>query len=236
MNLADSLKHVLKNKSQHILSEFLNRDLKIILSNFGDDISKMYKSGKSSLKNLKNDGLKMSFKEMGESITDAFLILKVMPGRIKEAFVYFKEDLLVELEQQSDPKGKALLSFKVLGALTSFILGVIYNVKRGQTEFSMKGLKHRNAFTKFIVAELIFKITQHFFLRFLQELEQELTDPDDLKNVRYFRQLLSDETQPGEESFDSDGGDRAIEMVEDFKNYILTGKRKDRPGSDNGYK
>lgn len=235
MNLADSLKHVLKNKSQHILSEFLSRDLKIILSNFGDDISKMYKSGKSSLKNLKNDGLKLSFKEMGESITDAFLIMKVMPGRIKEAFVYFKEDLLVELEQQTDPKGKALLSFKVLGALTSFILGVIYNVKRGQTEFSMKGLKHRNAFTKFIVAELIFKITQHFFLRFLQELEQELTDPDDLKNVRYFRQLLSDQAQPGEESFDSDGGDRTIEMVEDFKHYILTGKRKDRPGSDNGY-
>lgn len=235
MNLADSLKHVLKNKSQHILTEFLSRDLKIILSNFSDDISKMYRSGKTSLKNLRHDGVKLSFKEMGESIIDAFLILKVMPLRIREAFGYFKEELLQELDQQNDPKGKALLSFKVLGALTSFILGVIYNVKRGQTEFSMKGLRHRNAFTKFIVAELIFKITQHFFLRFLQELEQELTDPDDLKNVRYFRQLLSDQALPDEESVDTQGGDRAIEMVENFKNYILTGKRTDKSGSDDGH-
>lgn len=227
MNLADSLKHVLKNKSHLILSDFWNRDLKVILTSFGQDIGQMYKSGASSLKNLKDSGVKFSVKEIGDSLADAFLIMKVLPGRIREAFTFFKDDLLQELDNQPDSKSKALLSFKILGALTSFTLGIIYNVKRGQTEINLKGLKRRNAFTKFIVAELIFKITQHFFQRFLQELEQELTDPDDLKHVRYFRELLTDRTTFSE-NYEEEAlpGDRAIEIVEEFRKYILTGKRK----------
>lgn len=226
MNLADSLKYVLKNKSQHILFDFWNRDLKIILKGFGNDISQMYKSGATSLKSLKETGVKFSVKDVGDSLTDAFLILKVLPVRIKDAFTYFKDDLLSELELQSDPKSKAIFSFKILGALTSFTLGIFYNVKRGRTEINLKGLKHRNAFTKFIVAELIFKITQHFLQRILEELEQELSDPADIKNVRYFRQLLSDRTEIPESEEDPEVNDRAIEIVEDFKNYIFTGKRK----------
>lgn len=226
MNLADSLKHVLKNKSQNILSDFWNRDLKIILASFGDDISQMYKSGANSFKSLKESGVKFSVKEIGDSLTDAFLILKVLPARIKEAFTFFKDDLLSELELQTDPKSKAIFSFKILGALTSFTLGIIYNVKRGQTEINLKGLKSRNAFTKFIVAELIFKITQHFLQRILEELEQELSDPADIKNVRYFRQLLSDRSELPESAEGLEANDRAIEIVEDFKNYIFTGKRK----------
>ena len=225
MNLADSLKHVLKNKSQHILSDFWTRDLKIILTSFGNDISQMYKSGASSLKTIKESGVKFSVKEIGDSLTDAFLILKVLPGRIKDAFVFFKEDLLSELELQSDPKSKAIFSFKILGALTSFTLGVLYNVRRGQTEIKLKGLKSRNAFTKFIVAELIFKITQHFFQRFLEELEQELSDANDIKNVRYFRQLLSDRSEMPDSEEGPEANDKAIKIVEDFKNYIYTGKR-----------
>jgi hypothetical protein len=224
MNLADSLKHVLKNKSQNILSDFWKRDLKVILTSFGNDIGQMYKSGAASLKNLKETGAKLSVKEMGESLTDAFLIVKVLPGRIKEAFIFFKDDLLLELDNQPDAKQKAIFSFKILGALTSFILGIIYNVKRGQTEINLKGLKTRNAFTKFIVAELIFKITQHFFQRFLQELETELTDPEDIKNIRYFRQLLSDRSELPQDS-ELDPSDKSIEIVENFRNYILTGKR-----------
>ena len=224
MNLADSLKHVLKNKSQNILSDFWNRDLKVILTSFGNDIGQMYKSGAASLKSLKETGAKISVKEMGESLTDAFLIIKVLPGRIKEAFIFFKDDLLLELDSQPDAKQKAIFSFKILGALTSFILGIIYNVKRGQTEINLKGLKTRNAFTKFIVAELIFKITQHFFQRFLQELETELSDPEDIKNIRYFRQLLSDRSELPQDS-GPDPSDKSIEIVENFRNYILTGKR-----------
>lgn len=225
MNLADSLKHVLKHKSQHILSDFWNRDLKIILTSFSNDISQLYKTSSASLKNIRQGGVKFSFKEVSDSLTDAFLIIKVLPGRIKEAFIFFKDDLLQELENQSDAKSKAIFSFKILGALTSFTLGIIYNVKRGQTEFNLKGLKRRNAFTKFIVAELVFKITQHFLQRFLQELEKDLTEPEDLKNVKYFRQLLNDRVEIPEDEDSDETGDKSIEMVEEFRNYILTGKR-----------
>ncbi|MFP5386278.1 MAG: hypothetical protein ACLGHN_09390 [Bacteriovoracia bacterium] len=226
MNIADSLKHVLKSKSQNILSDFWSRDLKVILTSFTEDISHMYKSGASSLHQLKNGGVRFSPKEIQEAVADSWLILKVFPGRVKEALVFFKDDLLEELEKQADPKQKALFSFKVLGALTSFTLGIIYNVKRGQTEFNLKGLKRRNAFTRFIVAELIFKITQHFLQRILSEVEQELTDPEDKKSIRYFRQLLT-ERKDLEESLDDEiDADKAIEIIEDFKTHVMTGKRR----------
>lgn len=226
MNIADSLKHVLKNKSHNILSDFWSRDLKIILTSFSEDISHMYRSGTSSLHQLRNGGVKLSMRDIQEAFVDSWLILKVFPQRVKEALVYFKEDLLEELEKQSDPKQKAIFSFKVLGALTSFTVGIIYNVKRGQTEFNLKGLKRRNAFTRFVVAELIFKITQHFLLRILSEIEQDLTDPEDKKNIRYFRHLLAERNELSEALDDENGADKAIEIIEDFKNHIMTGKRR----------
>ena len=226
MNIADSLKHVLKSKSQNILSDFWSRDLKIILSSFSEDISHMYKSGTSSLHQIRNGGVKLSARDIQEAIVDSWLILKVLPRRVKDALVYFKDDLLEELEKQSDSRQKAIFSFKVLGALTSFTVGMIYNVKRGQTEFNLKGLKRRNAFTRFIVAELIFKITQHFLLRILSEVERDLTDPEDKNNIRYFRQLLAERNEMSETPDDENGADKAIEIIEDFKNHILTGKRR----------
>jgi hypothetical protein len=226
MNIADSLKHVLKSKSQNILSDFLSRDLKIILTSFSKDVSHMYKSGASSLHQIKNGGVKFSPMDIHEAMVDSWLILKVFPRRVKEALVFFKDDLLEELEKQADPKQKAIFSFKVLGTITSFTLGIIYNVKRGQTEFNLKGLKRRNAFTRFIVAELIFKITQHFLQRILSEVEQELTDPEDKKSIRYFRQLLAERSELAEAYGDEIDADKAIEIIEDFKNHILTGKRR----------
>lgn len=226
MNIADSLKHVLKNRSTSILSDFWKRDLKMILMNFGHDITEMYQAGVNSLQGLKKDGINISAKELGESLIDMVLILKVMPSRIKSAVGYFKEDLLNELESQEDSKQKALFSLKVLGAVTSLTLGIFYGIKKGQTEFKLKGLKRRNAFTRFIVAELIFKITQHFLQRILEEIEEELSDPDDSKNIRYFRQLLSERPEPGEDQ-EIEPHDKAIEIVEKFKSYLITGKREE---------
>lgn len=226
MNFADSLKHVLKYKTQNILSEFWKRDLKIILAGFGDDIAQMYKSGTSAFQQIRSEGMKISFAEVKDSLSDTLLILRVLPSRMKQGFVYLKEDLLTEMDKQTDAKQKAIFSFKILGALVSFTLGIFYNVQKGKAELNLRGLKRSNAFTKFIVAELIFKISQHFLLRILTEVEAELTESEDKKNIRYFRQLLSARKDLPETSEKIIQGDSSLDIIENFKHFIMTGKRR----------
>lgn len=227
MNLADSMKKILKSSGQNIFTDFWKDDLKTILKDVGRDIAHMAKSSAGSFRDLKKNGIKITAKEMVESAADTLLIFKVLPGRITEGFAQFKDQLIQELENQPDQKQKTLFSLKVIGALTSFTLGTIYNIKRGNTDFAFKGLRRRNAITQFIVAELVFKLSQVFIHRFLSELEKEVSDPADLKNVRYFKDLISDrskaELDPGVEM--PPGPDRAIEIVDDLKHFIMTGKK-----------
>jgi len=188
----------------------------------------MLKSGVSSVKNIKHHGFKFNFKETLESGADALLILKVLPERIREGFKHFNYDFHDELEKIPDPKLKKIFVLKVFGALTSFTIGSIYSVKKSATEFSMKGLRRRNAFTQFIIAEIIFKLSQMFFHKFLNEVEKLVTDEEDLKNVRYFKDLVSDRSQMqenAEEMQDIEDTDPAILVVQNLKSYIMTGKR-----------
>jgi hypothetical protein len=228
MNLADSLKSVLKNKSHHIFNDMWKEDVAHIIRDIGDDIAHMAKSGAKSFKHLKNHGLKINVKEMLESGADALLILKVLPGRVKDGFHFFREDLADELEQQTDSKHKKIFALKVFGALTSFTVGSIYSVKKSAGDFSIKGLKRKNAFTQFIIAEIIFKISQLFIHKFLTEAEKLITDEEDLKNVRYFKELISDRSQMeanAEKMEEFEASDPAIRIVENLRNYIMTGKR-----------
>jgi hypothetical protein len=228
MNLADSLKSVLKNKSHHIFSDLWKEDVANILTDIGHDIAQLAKSGVSSVKNLKSNGIKFNFKEIVESGADALLILKVLPERVSEAYKYFNYDLQDELEKMDDPKQKKIFGLKVFGALSSFTIGSIYSVKKSASDFSLKGLKRKNAFTQFIIAEIIFKISQLFIHKFLNEVEKLVTDEDDLRNVRYFKELVTsrkqteDDLQTVEEIEESDP---AIRIVENLKYYIMTGKR-----------
>lgn len=227
MNLADSMKKILKNSSQNIFTDFWKDDLKTILKDIGRDVAHMAKSSAGSIRDIKKNGIKITAKEMMDSASDTLLIFKILPGRIRDGFAQFKEALVQELENQPDQKQKKIFSLKVIGALTSFTLGTIYNIKRGKTDFAFKGLRRRNAITQFIVAELVFKLSQLFIHRFLSELEKEVSDPEDLKNVRYFKDLISDrskaEQEPGREV--PVEADRAIEIVEALKHFIMTGKK-----------
>lgn len=228
MNLADSLKSVLKNKSHHIFSDVWKEDVARIVRDIGADIAQLAKSGASSFRHIKQHGIKFNFKETLESGADALLIIKVLPERIKEAFKFFNYDFHDELEKIQEPKLKKIFVLKVFGALTSFTIGSIYSVRKSATEFSMKGLRRRNAFTQFIIAELIFKISQLFIHKFLNEVEKLVTDEEDLKNVRYFKELVSDRSQMQETAEDIEGledTDPAILVVQNLKNYIMTGKR-----------
>ena len=228
MNLADSLKSVLKNKSHHIFSDMWKEDVAKIVRDIGTDIAQLLKTGASSVRNIKQHGLKFNFKETLESGADALLILKVLPDRIREAFKYFNYDFHDELEKIKDPKLKKIFVLKVFGALTSFTIGSIYSVRKSATEFSMKGLRRRNAFTQFIIAEVIFKLSQLFFHKFLNEVEKLVTDEEDLKNVRYFKDLVSDRSQMqenAEEMQELEDTDPAILVVQNLKSFIMTGKR-----------
>lgn len=228
MNLADSLKSVLKNRSHHIFNDLWKEDVLRILREIGNDVAHMAKSGVSSVRNIRQHGIKFNFKETLESGADALLILKVLPERIREAFKYFNYDFHDELEKISDPKLKKIFVLKVFGALTSFTIGSIYSVRKTATEFSMKGLRRRNAFTQFIIAEVIFKLSQLFIHKFLNEVEKLVTDEEDLKNIRYFKELVSDRSQMQEnanEMQDLEVTDPAILVVQNLKNFIMTGKR-----------
>lgn len=227
MNLADSLKSVLKNKSHHIFADLWKRDVTTVLHDIAQDVANLAKTGLKSVHGLKTRRSKFSLKETMESGADALLILKILPGRVKEAFQHFNHDLHDELEKQ-DAKQKKIFILKVFGALTSFTLGSIYSVKRSTGEFSLKGLRRKNAFTQFIIAEIIFRISQLFIQKFLLEVEKLVTDDEDLKNIRYFRELITDrkEIENAEETnLSSEISDPAIRLVENLKNYIMTGKR-----------
>lgn len=228
MNLADSLRSVLKNKSHHIFTDLWKEDVANILRDIGSDIAQVAKSGAKSFKDIKNHGIKLNLKETLESGADALLILKVLPGRVKDGFHFFREDLADEIEKLTDGKQKKIFVLKVFGALTSFTVGSIYSVKKSAGEFSLKGLRRKNAFTQFIIAEIIFKLSQLFIHKFLNEVEKLVTDEEDLKNVRYFKELISDRAQmeaSAENMEDLEPSDPAIRIVENLRNYVMTGKR-----------
>jgi hypothetical protein len=188
----------------------------------------MAKSGSNSFHKLKENGVKVTAKDIWESGTDTLVLFKVLPARVKLGFAYFKDDLIYELDHLPDQKQKTIFSLKVIGALSSFTLGIIYNVNKGKTDFSMKGLKRRTGVTQFIAAEIIFKISQLFVYRFLNELEKEVTVPEDLKNIRYFKDLVSSRAQMDTSSEYHEPlieGDPAITIVENLKHFISTGNR-----------
>ncbi len=229
MNIADSFKHVLRNRSQSLFTEFWNEDVKAVLKDSPAELLRMFKSGAGQVKSFKRKAIKSTFSEVYDSTQDMVTIFKVIPARVKEGFSHFKEDLVHELENQADAKHKTIFCLKVLAALGSFSLAAIYNVKRGTGDFAFNGLKRKNAFTQFLVHELVFKLSQVFILRFLSEVEQQVSDPEELSHIRFFKGLIADKEKLQEEAHrlnkELEPGDRAVELVEELKNYIFTGKR-----------
>lgn len=232
MNLADSVKYVLKRKSHNIFSDFWKDDLRNFFHQSHNDATHLFKSGIGQLKAVKELKINLSLKDIVESGMDVMTIFKVTPRRVKEGYLQFRDDFMNELDNQPDQKQKTIFCLKVFGALSSFVVGTFYSMKKGKTDFKIPGLKAQNAFTQFLLTEIVFKLSQVFIIRFLSEVERQMTNPDELSNIRYFKGLVSDRTQvlakEGEISQVHEPDDRAIEIVEDLKNYIMTGKRQFR--------
>lgn len=215
MNIADSMKDVLKNKT-HIFTDNWKEDLSLILKEVGEDMSQI-------MRHVKKQKIKVTIHEVADAASDTILILKILPKRIKEGFHYFKEDLLEELEAKTTQKEKTLFSMKVIGALTTFTIGTVYSVRKGHIDFRISGLRRVNTFSRFLVGEIIFKITRLLLLRFLSEVETGVSKKEDATNIRYFKELLI--SREKDEQGHTQHSDPAIEIVENLKKYIMTGKR-----------
>ena len=216
MNLAESLKHVLKNKSQKIITLIIKEDLKNI--SFLKNIKK-YKSRDFSLKN--------SIVEIKDSIQGTILVFRVLPTRLKLGLSFFSQDLLCELEKLPDQKKKTIFSLKVLAGISRFALSSAYDLGVGESKLVRIG-KSRNLITNIIITKVIFKTMKAFILRLTAEMEKEITDADDLQMLQNFVNMVQDDSLNAIDKLFmgmTESGDEAFTIVERFKKYILTGQR-----------
>jgi len=216
MNLADSIKKVLKNRNNSI-NLYLKEYLKNIVLDFKDEWVKLFIDTKSLMLKLRHEGPKPTLLELGRSSKKLFIVLKYLPKRILDGLNFFKSDFLEELESSQDQKEKTLLTLKVLGALTHFAITSFYELKKGNSKIRIKGLGPLNTVSNILIAELVFKMTSSFILRLLAAAETELSE-EDRKHFNYFKQLIMDK------EIDQDW-DQSVIIVEKFKKYIMTGER-----------
>lgn len=228
MNIVDSIKHVLKNnEGESFFVMFWKKDLSVYLLEMGKTLKSAFGSKDSLMKSYKDKGLNGSLKGMKDSAVDTAIVLKNAPRRVQEAFSYFRDDLVRELEELPDQKQRAIFCMKIIGALTSFSLGAVQNIKRSRRDQPFLGLKNKNALTQFLMAEVVLKVSQLFILRFMSEIETQLDSEDEIRRLRYFKTLLKNAADPDFGPSDTDlDQDEAIHIVEALKNYILTGQRK----------
>lgn len=222
MNLSESMKFVLRSKIPNIFSEFWKEDFKSILRDIQQDLGGILKSHPDE----KTHG---NLTEWRESALDAATIIRHAPKRVKNGFAFFREDFLEELEKQKDSKEKTVFCLKVLGALTSFAVSAVYGVRRAKLNFSLPNRRSRNVFAQFLAAELVFKLSRLFIHRFILEVEKQISDPEELNKLKFYKIILNDKSaNPLNELPPGEPGDKAFEIVESLKNFILNGERRDQ--------
>jgi hypothetical protein len=222
MNLTESMKYVFKNKGTNLLSDFWKEDLRSILREVKDDVTHAFNT--SSDKKFRPN-----LSDWRDSAFDALTIIRHTPHRVKKGFAYFQEDFLKELENQKDSKEKAIFCLKVLGALTSFAISAAYGVRKARVDMYLPGIKNsRSAFTQFLLTELILKMSRLFIMRFISEVEKQISDVEELKKLDFFKKMLSEnQKQDVDEVIEAMPGDKAFEIVESLKSYVMTGKKHD---------
>lgn len=211
MNLAESMKYVLKNKTQSILGSIVKDDLRSLLKNSTQ---------------FKKRSLKDSFLEVKGSIQTTLLLVREIPNRINEGFRIFAQELIQEMERLPDQKQRTKFCMKVLAGLSKLALSSAYDVGFGDIKLLGFG-KGKNIISRTVVAKVMFKSIQSFIIKFIEEIEKEITDPGELKNIKSFKDIVLDDSGNAiDKFFDgvTDPEDRAFVIVENFKNYILTGK------------
>lgn len=225
MNLAESMKHVLKNKGQSLFSSLVKEDFKNVLKDFAGDIVAL-KPQKTSVKKF---SLKRSLKTLKHSVQGKAILFREIPRRLNDGFRIFQQELMDELDKLPDQKQKTMFCMRVLAGLSKFALSSVYDVGIGETRLLGLG-KAKKALTHAVASRLLYKTIQAFIIRFIQEVEKEITDVDELKNLQTFKEaILDDSGNAIDKIFDgvTDPNDRAFVILDNFKQYILTGERLD---------
>jgi hypothetical protein len=144
-----------------------------------------------------------------EVTSESFITAKALPARINEGFRFFRRDFFRQLELLSSNKEKMMFVTKVMGSLTSLLLGLMYHTNL-----------RRNNFTRLALRSIVFYTTRLYFIRFLEEVEKEMSSKDEAEGVFFLKELLLNQNYiPAFFLFEND----SIDIVENLKKYIMTG-------------
>ena len=224
MNLAESMKYVLKNKSKTLFTFFTKEDIKKSFKEFGHDLVVITQQKKELYKNF---SIKESMLDVKDSIQGSVLLIRAIPKRVNDGFKIFSNEMTIELEKLPDQKQKTVFCMKVLAGLSRFAVSSAYEVGMGDVKLLGLG-KSRKMVSSVIVSKIMFKTIQTFIVRMIQEMEKELTDPEELKNLQNLKEIIMDNSANAiDKIFEgvTDSNDRAFVIVNNFKNYILTGQQ-----------
>lgn len=226
MKLVDSVKELLLKNSAGLFRDLWREDLGKIFTEVKHDLKELSKTGVEGLSSWRRGGYQFNVRESLADSAETLLVLKLLPNRLQKGFGHFKDDFRREFDALSDQKEKTIFVFKVVGALTAFTVGPLYGLRKDALGFSFPGIRLKNAFTRLLVAELVFRISRLFILRFLDQLLEQMSDEEEVKHLKYFQGILRD-SKPGSE-MEFEQNDSAVAIVDALKSFILTGVRNSR--------
>jgi hypothetical protein len=228
MTLSDSMVYVLKHRRKNLLKNLWKEDVKNVLADFKDDVFGFIKSNVTSFKELRQNSLRDNWKEVRGVTGDSVAVLRAVPNRLRLGIRYFQQDLADALETFPDQSQKSIFTLKVIGVLCRFTMSTLSGIQKASVRPEFQGLRIKSAFTQMIAAEILVRFVQVFTLRFIQEMENQLSNKEEVQKLEYLKAMLV--TRDKNEVYDDvnvdvQGTDLAFSIVESFRNYLLTGKR-----------
>jgi hypothetical protein len=223
MNLSESVKFVLKNKTQNIFQLMVKEDLKKSIKEIPANVVAFTKYSNRAIRRF---SVKESLSEVKSSVYGTALLIKVIPQRTNEGMKIFFQDFIRELDQLSDPKERTVFCMKVLAGLSKFALSAAYDVGLGDIKLLGFG-RSKVTYSRAIVAKLIFKTLQSFIVRFIDEVEKEIEGQDDLNQLETLKKIVLDDSGNAIDKFFegiTDPDDRAFKLVDNLRSYIVTGE------------
>ncbi len=183
------------------------------------------KTATDFISNAQKINIKESITDAKESLQGTILLLRAIPMRVNDGFKIFTKDFLTELDKLPDQKQKTVFCMKVLAGLSKFALSSAYDVGLGDAKL-LGVVKTKNIVTNIIISKMLFKTLQAFIVRMIDEMEKEITDPTELKNLQGIKTVILDDSGNAIDKFFTgvtDPNERAFKIVENFKIFILTG-------------
>lgn len=225
MKISHAMKKVFRHQGQDIISDFIKQDGKKIIS---DAIADLVVLGKKTTTPRAFSLKRVS--DFKRTLEDTALLLKVIPNRLRDGFTHFMNEFLKEMSQLPDQKARTVYSMKVIAALSKMAFASAYDLGTGPRLLIM-GKNVRSAYTGLVLSKILYRSVQAFLVRFIQEVEKDTTDPQELANLEIFKKIILDDEGNAIDKFFSgivDPQDRAFSLVEKFRNYIFTGELLDR--------